>query len=180
MKKICIIFLAFAIIVLSVLSTVNGSFKGVSHEEYLRIHIRADSNSEEDQAVKYLIKEEVVNFLTPYIAQCKTKKDAEDLLNQKLGDIENVCDKVLYKEGFSYSSRAKINNEKFPTRVYGELTLENGFYDALIIELGSGKGDNWWCVVYPPLCFMDGNLKYEYKSKIYEIINSFINSKKEK
>ena len=65
----------------------------------------------------------------------------------------------------------KLNNEYFPTRAYDDLVLENGYYDALIIELGSGKGDNWWCVVYPPLCFADCTQKIEYKSKFLEIIN---------
>ena len=68
--------------------------------------------------------------------------------------------------------------EEFPTRVYGGLTLENGFYDALIIELGSGKGDNWWCVVYPPLCFSGEGTNYVYKSKLKQIINDFYEKQK--
>ena len=74
---------------------------------------------------------------------------------------------------FTVGSEALIRNEKFPTRVYGELTLDCGYYDALIINLGSGKGDNWWCVVYPPLCFTGEGQNYVYKSKIHEIIKRF-------
>lgn len=76
-------------------------------------------------------------------------------------------------ERFSYRSKASVREEEFPTRVYEDLTLDAGYYDALILELGSGKGDNWWCVVYPPLCFTGGECGYVYKSKILEIIESF-------
>ena len=144
-----------------------------THTEYLRIHIRANSNDETDQTVKYAVKERIVEFLTPYVAQAKTKESAEKTICSLLPSIEKVADETLREKGFSYSSRAKINNEKFPTRTYGEYTLESGFYDALIVELGSGKGDNWWCVVYPPLCFTGSGKGYVYKSKIYEIIRNF-------
>ena len=79
---------------------------------------------------------------------------------------------------FNYSAKASVKKEKFPTRVYQGVQLESGIYDALIIELGSGKGDNWWCVVYPPLCFTGENVKYSYKSKILQIIRSFYDKEK--
>ena len=88
-----------------------------------------------------------------------------------------MTDKVLENNGFCYKSKAKLNEEYFPTRSYGELTLTDGFYDALIIELGEAEGNNWWCVVYPPLCFIGAegsdtnNIKY--KSKLYEIVQNF-------
>ncbi len=176
MKKICIVFLTCAIIILSAVGI--GLFENESRTEYLRIHIRADSNGYEDQSVKYKVKEAVVEYLTPFIAECKTVADAENLLSVRLDDIEEVADKVLKENGFSYSSEARINNESFPTRKYGGVVLESGFYDALIINLGSGSGDNWWCVVYPPLCFTEGNGNYVYRSKILDIINDFLNREK--
>lgn len=177
MKKACITILIFAIIVVVFAGVFIGEQSGKT--EYLRIHIRAESNEEQDQAVKYLVKEEVVNYLAPYLAECDSKDKAEKTLADKLEDIANVANETLVKNGFFYGAKASIKKEKFPTRTYNELTLESGFYDALIIELGSAKGDNWWCVVYPPLCFTKGGFGYVYKSKIYEIIKSFI-EKKEK
>lgn len=170
MKKVCIVFLVLSIIVLSVYS-LNGNQS--THTEYLRIHIRADSNEDGAQAIKYKVKDAVTAFLTPYIAECKTKNQADETLKRLLSKIEDVADNVLKVGGFSYRSTAKLNTEKFPTRVYDNLVLESGYYDALIIELGSGKGDNWWCVVYPPLCFKGQNGNIVYKSKIQEIINDF-------
>ena len=171
MKKIGISFLIVAIIILTGLGLTT--YSGAENKEYLRIHIRANSNMNEDQEVKYQVKSAVVSYLTPYIAECKTKKMAEEMLKTKKADIENVCDKVLEKNNFSYKSHAEVRNEQFPTRVYNGLELQSGYYDALIIELGSGRGDNWWCVVYPPLCFTKGNMNYVYKSKIFEIIEDF-------
>lgn len=170
MKKICISFLVLTIIVLGIAYLPNNS---TQNTEYLRIHIRADSNDEQAQAVKYKVKDAVTQFLTPYIAECDTKSKADETLELLLGKIERVADRVLENNGFSYRSKAKLNTEKFPTRVYDGLVLESGFYDALIIELGSGKGDNWWCVVYPPLCFKGVTENIVYKSKIIEIINEF-------
>lgn len=175
MKKVCISFLIVAIIILSGLGLNLPSSQ--SEKEYLRIHIRADSNLEEDQAVKYKVKEAVINYLTPFIAECDTKKKAERLVLDRLDGIEEVADGVLKVNGFTYKSSAKIKNEQFPTRYYGSVCLETGYYDALILELGSGKGDNWWCVVYPPLCFTGESVKYEYRSKIKDIIDEFIQKK---
>ena len=176
MKKFCISFLIIGIIFLSV--TGIGLTFNEPQTEYLRIHIRADSNLNEAQAVKYKVKDAVVEFLTPYIAQCDTKSKAEQMLKKTLTSIEKVADSVLMENGFNYKAKASVKNEKFPTRIYGGLELESGFYDALIIELGSGKGDNWWCVVYPPLCFTGGSGGYVYKSKILDIIDHFFNKEK--
>ena len=173
MKKVCISFLALAIILLSVIGATLPQTGAEKNKEYLRIHIRAESNSDADQNVKYAVKDAVVEFLTPYIAACDTRKKADETLNLLLPDIERVADATLKNSGFGYKSSARLKNEKFPTRVYGSLTLECGYYDALIVNLGSGKGDNWWCVVYPPLCFTGEGKNYVYKSKIYEIIKGF-------
>ncbi len=175
MRKYCISFLFVAIIFLSGLAVILP--QNQTHEEYLRIHIRANSNAEIDQSVKYAVKGAVVEFLTPYIAECRTKLQAEEMLGGVLNQVEKVADQVLFSSGFDYQSRAEVRKEEFPTRVYGELQLEKGFYDALIIELGEGAGDNWWCVVYPPLCFTGKDAGYRYKSKIVQIINDFMDKK---
>ncbi len=173
MRKVCISFLIVGIIILSVMGVILP--KETETKEYLRIHVRAASNSEIDQQVKYKVKDAVVNFLTPYIVECDTKKMAEDMLKENLTAIEKVANRVLKENGFTYTAKAQVKNEEFPTRIYEDVELEAGFYDALILELGGGAGDNWWCVVYPPLCFKGQGNSYVYKSKIKEIIDSFFN-----
>ena len=171
MQKACITFLIIAIIVLSGIG-LNLS-KTQVQTEYLRIHVRANSNDSLDQAIKYKIKVQIVLYLTPKIAECDTKIKAINMLNSSLGDIKDIADKVLAQSGFNYQAKASLKEEQFPTRVYGNLELESGIYDALIIELGSGQGDNWWCVVYPPLCFTGEGTNYVYRSKILDIISDF-------
>lgn len=145
-----------------------------TNSEYLRIHIRANSNSDIDQSVKYEIKDAVVDALIPILSTCTTKDEASTALKNNFEYIESIADNILEKNNFNYKSNAKLSYEEFPTRTYGDLTLEAGFYDALILELGEAKGDNWWCVVYPPLCFVNGSTQVNgFKSRIIEIINNF-------
>ena len=173
MKRVCIIFLLSIIISLTAFVMANPT--AVVHEEdrYLRIHIRADSNDSAAQAVKYEVKDKVVEYLTPFIAEYQTKAEAEKGIGERLRKVEEIAKQVLSKKGFSYGAKASIERESFPLRVYEEFTLPAGEYTALIIRLGSGKGDNWWCVVYPPLCFSTTTNNVVYKSKIQEIIRSF-------
>ncbi|MBO5713801.1 MAG: stage II sporulation protein R [Clostridia bacterium] len=177
MRKLCITFLILTIIALSGYVKYTQNLQS-TNTQVLRIHIRADSNESDDQQVKYKVKDAVVEFLTPKLVLCDTKSKAEKTIQNLLPEIQTVCDKVLTDNGYEYKSKAKLNVEQFPTRVYGGLTLQQGYYDALIIELGSGSGDNWWCVVYPPLCFTGEGKNYVYKSKIKQIINDFYEKQK--
>lgn len=142
--------------------------------DYFRIHIRANSNEAVDQNIKYLIKDKVVDFVTPHLIECDTKSKSIEALKRLLDDVEDVCDEVLRENGFNYTSNAKIDKEHFPTRTYDNVTLEEGMYDALIIELGSGKGDNWWCIVYPPLCFVNNNCCNEQNIKYQSYLSDII------
>lgn len=175
MKKVCIIFLLSIIISLTAVGFSGfGGAQNTVQSEYLRIHIRADSNEESAQAVKYLVRDEVVEYLTPLVAGYETKDEAMFGVSQSLAGIERVAERVLSQNGFFYGAKARLTKETFPTRVYGDYTLPAGEYAALIIELGSGAGDNWWCVVYPPLCFAaPSGENVIYKSKIKEIVENW-------
>lgn len=175
MKKVLIIFfLCFSFVAILLFGLFGfNNINSNSNNSYLRIHIRANSNLEQDQDIKYIIKDAIVDFLTPAISRCKTKEDFEKTLKDNLLNIECIADEILAQNSFDYKTTAQINNEYFPVRSYDNLTLQNGFYDALIINLGSGKGDNWWCVVYPPLCFLNSNADYCYKSRIVEFIKKY-------
>ncbi len=173
MKKLLVLVLIFTAIAATVILAA-GAQNAQAENDYLRIHVRANSNEQIDQSVKYTVKDEVVKFITPYAARCTDKQTAMEVIGGILPEIEKVCDRVLKQNGFNYTSRASVRAENFPTRVYGDLTLESGIYDALIIELGTGTGDNWWCVIYPPLCFTSGTADVQYRSVIMDIINKFI------
>lgn len=168
MKRVLIVFLLIFLLL--------GIFCGCerkSNEEYLRIHIRANSNSELDQAIKMQVKNEVVTYLSKKLENCSSKQEAIEVISSELDTIEILANTTLHLNGMQYDSSAIIQKEDFPTRSYGDLTLESGEYDALIINLGSGEGDNWWCIVFPPLCFVDKNNNREYKSFLYELFKKY-------
>ena len=172
MKKYCIVFVLLFIIILT--AAVCARPEDGTAAAYLRLHVRANSDSAADQAVKYEVKEAIVEYLTPVAASAESKEEAVAALEAVLPGIERTANAVLTENGFAYLSRAEIRAEEFPTRVYDGVTLEAGVYDALIVELGLGKGANWWCVVYPPLCFAgETGANVQYRSRIWEIIHDF-------
>lgn len=138
--------------------------------DYLRIHIKANSNSQIDQNVKYKIKDCFVQYLTLQICEVKTKQQAIDVVNKEKSNLEEIGTGLLLANGLTYGISVKISNEYFPTRQYSNTTLESGYYDAIIVELGQAVGDNWWCVVYPPLCFGGGEntSQINFKSRFVE------------
>ena len=165
MKKFFII-LSLIIVIVAVLL-----FMPSFETKYLRIHIRANSNSIEDTSIKHEIKDVVCEYLTPLFVDCNEIEKAKQILSKNLNNIERIVDSVIAKKGLTYTSSAQINNEYFPTRNYKELVLESGYYDALIINLGDAIGDNWWCVIYPPMCLADNTKNVVYKSKLLQIIS---------
>ena len=171
MKRIVAIF--FCIMLMAGLILAGKALSPSYHTEYLRIHIRANSNSFEDQSVKYKVKDAIVEKLTPIISSCKSKEEFTRAMQNNLGYIECIANQILAQNTINYQSKATLANEFFPTRTYDGVTLESGYYDAIIVNLGSGEGDNWWCVVYPPLCFLNSSSGYIYKSRLVEIINKF-------
>lgn len=151
-----------------------GEKKQGQNTAYLRIHIRANSNLEQDQNIKYKVKDAIVAYLSPRLEGGKTIEQAKQIVKAELLNLETISNKVLGENNYTYTSNASINNETFPTRAYDGFVLESGFYDALIVNLGGGEGDNWWCVVYPPLCFVgQENGQIVYRSKLVEIIEDF-------
>ena len=176
MKKL-LIFSLFLVVCFSIFGICFNTQNSSSNADFLRIHIRANSNTECDQEIKYAVKEKFVEYLTPKVAFCKTKNDVIGLLEVESESLENLANEILSQNGFDYCANVKITAEEFPTRTYEGYTLESGIYDAVVVELGKAQGNNWWCVIYPPLCFTDysnqSSLSYVYKSKIWEIIKSF-------
>lgn len=173
MKKLFAI--VAVLVVLSVLCLCVGC--GVEHTnaDFLRIHIRADSNAASDQQVKYAVRDAVVEYLTPYLCNVTSKRQALEVVKSHLRGIEQAADAVLQEGSFEYRCTASICTEEFPDRSYNGVLLPSGVYDALILSLGSGKGDNWWCVVYPPLCFVaEGGGKIQYRSLLIELVNSWL------
>ena len=163
-------------VIVVALAAVGFSRAPSEGNDFLRIHVCANSNSDADQNVIYTVKQSVVDALTPIFYDVTTKADAMQRLADNLDLIESTADSVLAANGFDYTAHAAIKSEYFPTRCYSnsdtDVTLPSGDYDALILDLGAGQGDNWWCVVYPPICFLEndigGNQGVQFRSKLLE------------
>lgn len=168
MKKIVILTLLLMISLSGCVDTKNRK------QDCVRIHIRANSNSEIDQSVKLDVRDAVVNYLTPLLSDCKSSDDAKEVIRNNLCALKKTSDDVLLDKGFPYRATVRLSEEKFPYRKYDDVSFPAGVYDALIVELGEGTGNNWWCVCFPPLCFVpdDGSENFRYKSKIVEIIKN--------
>lgn len=139
----------------------NNTYDG----ELLRLHIRANSNSTADQSVKLKVRDAVNAYIEVNIKKT-TFEEAYAEIGKNLDALSGIATNVLSRNGFAYGARAKLVNEYFPSRMYKDVVVPEGFYDALIIELGEAAGDNWWCVVYPPLCYGED---FEYKSFFAEL-----------
>ncbi len=158
-------------ILICVLFAVSPIFCGCTannnYDDLLRLHVLANSNSSIDQSVKLKVRDEVNAYIESNIKR-STFEEAYEAIGDKLDEISEIAENVLVENGFDYGARARLDNEYFPARQYGDTVIESGYYDALIIELGDGAGDNWWCVIYPPLCYGEDN-SFEYKSFFAEL-----------
>ncbi len=116
----------------------------------LRLHILADSDSAEDQAVKIKVRDKLLE--SGIFSRCRTLEEAEELAAERLPEIISISDEVLRENGCDYHAQACITDMYFEERVYGDITMPAGNYRTLRITLGNAEGHNWWCVMYPPLC----------------------------
>ncbi|MGI5893994.1 MAG: stage II sporulation protein R [Candidatus Merdivicinus sp.] len=121
-------------------------------EDVLRLHILANSDSEQDQAVKLKVRDALLAQTGTLFNHAENRSDAEEAARANLQNVEKIADEVLQSEGVSYKANARVTELFFDTRVYENFTMPAGRYQALQITLGNGEGHNWWCVLYPPLC----------------------------
>lgn len=124
-------------------------------EEVFRFHVLANSDSKEDQALKMKVKENVITYMKEQLPKSESVGMTKTWVSSHLDKIESLAKETLLAEGSSDSVEAKVTNCYFPDKTYGDVTFPQGNYDALRIEIGEAKGQNWWCVLYPNLCFID-------------------------
>lgn len=122
------------------------------YDSVLRLHVLPASDSAEDQNLKIAVRDAVLEKYGEALATVKSKTEAEALLSERRGEIEEFVNAFLKKKHIEQHATVTLEREYFDTRAYGEITLPAGFYSALKITLGEGEGQNWWCVLYPSLC----------------------------
>lgn len=151
--------LTISVLVLGIVfSAVFGSFQvfanrcGDVTREVLRLHIPANSDSDEDQQIKLKLRDFVLERFGDELSDCETLEIAENRAEELIPEIERECTEFLRENGFDYGAKAELTTMYFSTREYDRLILPAGEYRALRITLGSGEGHNWWCVIFPQLC----------------------------
>ena len=151
MKKIIALFCACFLLITTVDIVVPRSETKV-FDSVIRLHILADDNGEEAQGIKLLVRDAILEECGDIFSQDGNIVAATETVEVNLSRIENIANRVLSEQGVDYEAEVKWGFEEYPTRVYENLTLPSGTYRSLRVSLGSGKGNNWWCVLFPPLC----------------------------
>lgn len=124
-------------------------------EEILRFHVIANSDSAPDQTLKLLVKDQLVNYLAPALKDCISLTEVSAVVKEKLPELTSLANTIIQTQGYCYSATASLEDCYFPLKVYGAYTFPPGYYHALRVKLGNAEGQNWWCVMFPPLCFVD-------------------------
>ena len=149
---------AMTLMVVVLLGIVIGSLAVTEHRltrlenGVLRLHILADSDAAADQADKLAVRDALLARAGEWMYQADTQAEAVKELEANLSEIEAIAQETLRKRGSEVGVRAMVCDTEFPVRTYGSVTLPAGTYQALRVEIGTGSGRNWWCVMYPPLC----------------------------
>ncbi|MFB3169896.1 stage II sporulation protein R [Neobacillus sp. 179-C4.2 HS] len=123
--------------------------------EAIRLRILANSDSAEDQEIKRKVRDAVNAQITLWVQDLTSLEKAKTVINSKLPEVQAIAEKVVAEQGSSQSVNVEFGKVQFPTKLYGEFLYPAGEYQAILITLGEGTGANWWCVLYPPLCFLD-------------------------
>lgn len=161
MKKnaVALYFLLLAIATLFSLYIPKGSAAGedvvVIPKEAIRLRILAHSNSPEDQEIKRIVRDRVNAQITEWVEGLRSLEEARKVIKDHLGDINNIAQRVLDEAGSTHAVQTEFGRVSFPTKLYGNFLYPAGQYEAILITIGDGHGANWWCVLFPPLCFLD-------------------------
>lgn len=203
MKKrifVVFIFMIFLIFIFVSASSYASSVSSDLSSNLLRLHIVANSDSNEDQHLKLKIRDALINYLNSIVSPSNTKKEVIEILNSHIDEMKNIALNVIHESGFDYNVSIILDHIEFPTKKYGNIELPAGLYDAVNVRIGNSAGHNWWCVMFPPLCLVnDGTMEmsedsqnnlrenlnnedyelitnsnqtYEFKFKVVELINS--------
>lgn len=148
---IILLFLYINICAFSYVSTVSSSLE----DSVFRLHVLANSDSEEDQKLKYKVRDALIEYMNSLCENVTSKKEAILIAEENKDNFYNIAKEVITENGYDYNVSIEIGNFSFPTKSYGDISFPSGYYDALRVKIGNAEGQNWWCVMFPPLCFVN-------------------------
>ena len=142
-------------------------------DKLIRFHVIANSDSDKDQKLKLKVRDEVISYLQPKLENSNSIEESEKIIKNEYKTLENISKKVISKNGYNYIVKVGLEYSNFPAKQYSSVVLPAGKYKALRIIIGEGKGKNWWCVMFPPLCFIDdqnGIIDEKTDKKLKEVL----------
>ena len=189
-KTIKHIFILFTLLLFYVFICAYSYVSAVSNDlsnGVFRLHIIANSDSQEDQDLKYIVRDNLIQYMNNLCSNCSSKEEIIEIANKHKDDFKQIAEDTIKSNGFSYPVSIDIGNFEFPTKTYGDISFPAGYYDALKVKIGESAGQNWWCVMFPPLCFVDTStgivpdeskevLQNNLSDEDYEIISETGNS----
>lgn len=168
-------FIILTIILIIFLIKVKAS-SNIIPDEAIRLRVIANSNSEYDQNIKLEVKDALQLELYNLLKNTKGIEEARNILNNNIDNLSSAVKKVIEKEKYDKDFTINFGYNYFPKKEYKGITYEEGYYESLVVTLGSGEGNNWWCVLFPPLCLLEAEEsdEVEYKFLIQELIEKYL------
>ena len=145
-------------------------------EKILRFHVRANSDGEADQALKLKVRDAVGKEMGELLQDAKTAEESSRIAREHFPEIIHIAKEVIRQEGYDYPVEVKLSSVEFPVKTYGSYTFPAGTYQALEVIIGAGMGHNWWCVMYPNMCFRDNTYEVvgaDEKEQMYEVFTLY-------
>ena len=168
------LFLTLTLLFTLALSYAKTTGRDISNA-VVRLHIVANSNSERDQKLKLNVRDRIIKDTSHIFEETLSPTQALALATENISLINNLAENEIKRLGYDYPVTVSVGKEAFPTKTYGNLTLPSGRYNAVKVKIGEAEGENWWCVMYPPLCFTDGIISVSENS-ISQLKNSLSES----
>lgn len=177
--RLSILILSLVAVISIMTISISGEVKKIStaSEDYkdklIRFHVIANSDSDEDQNLKLKVRDAVINYLQPKLLESESIEESESIIKSEYDELEKISKNIILENGYNYDVKIGIDYSEFPTKQYSNIVLPAGEYKALRIIIGEGKGKNWWCVMFPPLCFVDeekGIIDKETDDKLREVL----------
>ena len=145
-------------------------------DEIIRFHVIANSDNKKDQDLKLKVRNEVIKFIEPLLNKSKSIEESRKIIKSNNEKIIKIAKNVVIENGYNYEVKGNLSKENFPEKEYGNIVFPQGEYEAYRILIGKASGQNWWCVMFPPLCFVDvtkGEVAYnETEKRMNEVLDS--------
>jgi len=158
MKKLKIFVILIVLFSIFIFTCAYSYVLAISDNLYnsiFRLHVIANSDSEGDQTLKYIVRDGLIDYMNNNCNNLFNKDEVVMYAKNNISNLQKVAEDIIQEQGYNYPVTVEIGNFEFPTKKYGDITFPAGFYDALRVKIGESSGKNWWCVMFPPLCFVE-------------------------